>query len=348
MADLDNITEQAAVEAELRRLKEQQTPPPTPPEGTETGIPPAEKAEEKPLVEVMPEGEGKPVETKPETPPPPAKKEPTPEEVREGILRRQLREANRELERLRAAQKPEPASQDKPKTPTVDEDPVANFDTRISVLDQEIQRLRAESLQDKAQLQAQQVESEFARSKPDYFEARKHLLDSETKEWELSGLSSVHQTQLAEAVRLGRAGDSRFSAYTAEVDRVSNLRELQDEAEAAGRTPEEQAIYRVARDTYISQRGQGLTPEKIYAMAEHRGYRAKAQELPQRQESGDEARRRVLQAQNISEAGNSLSESSTGEAAPGPRVVRKNADIIGADDSTLDAFIATGKWREMR
>lgn len=351
MADpVDQLDEQAQVEAELRRLKESQETPPEPPEGTDTGLPPVQPPADKPLIEVKPE-EQAPVEEKKEegTAPAPEKKhaERTPEEqAREGTLRRLLREKERELAALRAERnKTEEKPPEKPKEPTYEEDPAEYLKRRIDAVDQENRQLREQLQQREVRDSAQRAEDSFMRDHPDYPEARDYLLQNETQEWELSGLANVQQQQLRGAIELARQGDARYRGYLDHISRIASNPEIEEAAERNNRTAEEEAIYRTARDTYINSRAQNLSPEGIYGIAQRRGYRPKTAEPPK--DAGESARERVLRAKQISDASRSLSEVSSGESGEGPKIIRNRNQVLNLNDDELDALITSNRFREL-
>lgn len=358
MADsLDQIDEQAAIEAELKRLK--QDAPPEPPEGTDTGIPPiATEEEKKPLVEVKPESEEPP---KPEEPKPPPKPEPekTPEErAREGTLRRLLRERDREIAELRRQVSPpaEEKKDDKPKAPTYEDDPAEYLKGRLDAQAQEIERLRGEKQQQDALALIRQQEADFERQHPDYKDALKHLEEREVRLWEKSGFANAQVGQLKEAVRQARNGNQQLKPYADHLDKVSQREDVVALAEKEGREPEDVAAWVIARDTYMVGRRQQVwegaqalgrnAAEIAYELATDSGYHPVEQGKPA--DTGEAARQRVLQAKQISEASRSLSESATGESGgEGPRVIRNRSQVLQLNDDELDALIASDKFREL-
>jgi len=340
--ELNQIDEAAAIEAELRRLKEEQTTPPTPPEGTDTGIPPV--TEEEPKVVVKPEGEDKP----PEQESKPPEKTPQQEAVeREGRLRRLLKDQerrNKELE-ARLAEQQAPKTDEPPKDPTYEDDAAEYLRRRSEQLEQRNNQLEARINAKEQQDQLRRAEDDFSRQHPDYFKARDYLIKNEVEEWELSGLAEQHQATLANSIREGRRNPN-FRAYTDHVNRVAQQDDVIEAAERNGRSVEDEAIYQTARDTYINQRGQGMVPAKVYALAQRRGYQVE-QAAPQR-DSSDVARQRVLQAKEISAATNSLSNASTASGSgSGPKVIRSRNDILALEDAELDSLITSGRYKEL-
>lgn len=350
-----NLSEDEQVEAELKRLKEQS--PDAASESSDAGVAEAEKPA---------------AEAKAESPAPePKRAERTPEEeMREGTLRRLLREERRRREQLEreAAARQSPAAEqkpaDKPKEPTWEEDPAEYLRRQDEANKAEIRRLREELtqrdqvFQQQSVLQAaQRAEDEFRRTHPDYQSALDHLQSVVEKEWERSGLATAHLNQLREAVRRGRLGEIQFKPYAEKLDEVSRWEDVQTEADKQDRDPEDIALWKIARDTYIDSERQKIitgaqasrrnVAEIVYEMAQDRGYKASNGAAALAADTGEAARQKVLQAQRVGEAANSLSESGSGETPSGPRVIRNRQDILSLDDASLDQLIESGRFREI-
>jgi hypothetical protein len=357
--NLDQIDDDAQIEAELQRLKSEQQEPPKVPDEADTGIPPAEP-EPPPKVIVEPEG-AKPAEP---TPAKPAEKpkEPTPAEQQAwGTLKRQLREKDRELAELRRQmQQPPPAEPkppEKPREPTYEDDPAEYLKRRIEAQEAEIRGLRIQREQNDAINAVRQAEVEFERTHGDYREALKHLEETEVNEWEKSGAAQFQVGQLKQAVEAGRGGNRQLKPYADQVDAISRRDDVQTMAEQQNREPEDVAMWLIARDTYMSGRRQqvwqgaqalGRNPAEIaYELAQGRGYQPKTAQATQK-DTASAARQRVLQAKEISAATRSLSDSSTADGgSPGPKVIRNRNDVLNLDDDALDALIESGRFREL-
>lgn len=354
MADTPNldIDDQASLEAELARLKAGQQQPPVPPADADTGIPPAEVAPAEPV----PYDAAPPVEAKPD------------DEARRKAedawaqMRRELRESRkrnddmeRQLREVREAQnKPQPVEQ--PKEPTIEENPVDYFQRRDMQREQEIVALRQRMEQRDSYFQDQQQETQFIQQHPDYMDARNFLEKHVEQEWEESGKATLHVNNLREMVRRGRAGDAQYKVTAEHVDRVAGLREIQNLADKENRGPDDVAMWKVARDTYIGQQhaeeraaaiAAGRTvADNLYRRAQRAGYKAPAAN-GNSAETGEQARQRVLQSQKVAEAANSLSESGSTGDVEGKRLIKSRQDVMNMDDAELDALIASGKWREL-
>lgn len=354
MADDPNldIDDQASIEAELQRLKAGEQKPPTPPEGTDTGVPPTE----------TPPAE---VETKQETPP--AQSESEEEKKRKADdawaqMRRELREARRRNDELERRVREVAESQARPQTveqakePTLEENPVDYFQKEITRLREDNERQRQAQAQRDAQLLAEQQETRFAQEHPDYMKARDYLEKSVEQEWEESGLANLHVNNLREMVKRGRAGEQQFKAYAEHVDRVAQWRDVQDAADKQNRDPEDMALWKVARDTYVQQEyakeqqaaaaANRTIAENLYRRAQRVGYKP-ATGQQQQAETGEQARQRVLNSQKIAEAANSLSEAGNTGDVEGKRIIKSRQDVMNMNDDELDALIASGKWREL-
>ena len=352
MADEPNldIDDQASLEAELQRLKAGQQQPPTPPEGAETGIPPVET----PPAEPEPKPEPPPVETKPDDE---AKRK---ADDAWAQMRRELREARRrndELERqvreARETQKPQPVEQ--PKELTLEENPVDYFQREIVSLRQRLDQSEQARGQRDAQFQAQQQETQFTQQHPDYMDARNYLEKQVEQEWEESGKAALHVNNLREMVRRGRAGEAQFKSYAEHVDRVAGLHDVQALADKENRDPEDVALWKTARDTYIGQQyaeeqaaaaaANRTIAENLYRRAQRSGWKPAGQTKPA--DTGEAARQKVLNSQKIAEAANSLSEAGNTADVEGKRIIKSRQEVMNMNDDELDALIASNKWREI-
>jgi hypothetical protein len=359
---LDDINDSAAVEAEMRRLRE--SAPQEPPEGT-PDIGPETAPETPPVVKVEPETEAPPVDAVPEPKPEP-KVEPTPEErQKEGTLQRLLRAEKKrreELERLLAAKETPAVPVERPKEPTYEDDPAEYLKRRTESQEQEIQRLRQEVLAREQQSAVERAEANFERQHPDYRDATQYLTDLTVRQWRKSGLARVETRQLAEAVAKGRQGDANFRAYAQHIDALARNDAVIQAADKDGRDPEDVAIEWTARDSYVTRERQKIfagaaaegrtVPEVAYEVALESGYQPKAKastESPQKQSpiADNGARQRVLQAKEISESASSLSDANTGGTAPGPRIIRNRQDIIALDDNALDVLINSEDYKKL-
>jgi len=343
--DLDNIgdaTDDKVLQAALEKIKQQEQPP-APPEGAEGDLVEA-KPEEKPAEEVK-------AETK--------QPEPDPDkEIREGALRRKLRELEQQLtqERMRN-QQPPPVETKKPLT--FDDDPAEYLRSRTETTEQRLARLEAETQQQRYMDGIRSQEATFAIEHPDYQKAVSHLIQSEVKEWERTGLAQSQVRQLTGAVEAARAGNNQFAGVLQHVNQVAQRSDVQEYANANGRTVEDVALWMTARDSYLSRRQMELhqgaealgrsIPAHAYELAKERGYAAQQQEAQQTQneEAARQARERVLHAKEISNAANSLSEMGAEQAGPQPRIVRNRAQILNLDEASLDEMIANGSYRNL-
>lgn len=336
--------EEAAIAAEEKRLREA---PPTPPEGTDTGIPPVETKE---VAEVK--AEEKQVEAKPAE----AKPEKTPEQiVREGALRRQLKEQQRELAELRKrAAESEKKPAEEVKEPTFDDDPAEFLKSRLTNVEAELARERAEKQAREMRDLVVQQEQAYEREHPDYRKALEYLEKDEVKEWELSGKAVADVNRLAQIVSAGRQGNAQAKPYAEHIEALAARADIQELAEKEGRTPEDVAIWLAARDTYLTGRRQEVwygaqasgknVGQIAYEFAQKRGYIPASQQQPKAEEK---ARAEVARAKEISAATESLSETATTEAGPGPKVVRNRSQILNLTDDELDAMISNGSYREI-
>jgi hypothetical protein len=360
--NLDDINDSAAVEAEMRRLRE--SAPPEPPEGT-PDIGPETAPETPPVVKVEPETEKPPAETAPE-PKVESKPEPTPEErQKEGTLQRLLRAERKrreDLERQLAAKETPPAPVEKPKEPTYEDDPAEYLNRGLEAANAQISRLQQEIAQ-RDQLSAiERAEANFERQHPDYRDATQYLTDLTVRQWRKSGLARVETRQLSEAVAKGRQGDPNFRPYAQHIDALAQNDAVIQAADKEGRDPEDIAIEWTARDSYVTRERQKIfagaaaegrtIPEVAYEVAIESGYQPKAKastESPQKQSPtvDNGARQRVLQAKEIGESASSLSEANTGGTAPGPRIIRNRQDIIALDDDALDVLINSGDYKKI-
>lgn len=346
-----DIDDQAAVEAELARLKAGEQKPPTPPEDADTGIPPVDAPPAEPKKD-----DALPVEPKPDDAEARRKAEET-----WGQLKRELREARRrndEMERqlreVKDAQTKPPA--DQPAPITKDENPVDYFDREITSLRQRLDQAEQVRQQRESQLEAQQQETRFAQEHPDYMKARDYLEKAVEREWEESGLANLHVNNLREMVKRGRAGEPQFKAYAEHVDRVAGWRDVQDAADKQNRDPEDMALWKVARDTHVAQEyakeqqaaaaANRTIAENLYRRAQRVGYKPVGGQQ-QQTETGEQARQRVLNSQKIAEAANSLSEAGSTGDVEGKRIIKSRNDVLNMNDDELDALIASGRWKEL-
>ena len=310
------------------------------------------KPTETPAVEPKPTAETKPTE--------PVEPKPSPDADAAWKRARLLEKENKRLVAELAAAKDKPTD-DTPKAPTFDDDPAQHLLKREEANEAEIARLRAE-LQEKQRLDAIRAqEVEFEATHPDYKQALQYLEQDEIKDWEESGAAFVGVQRLNQFVAAGRRGDKAYKPYSDHVDKWAATPAVQELAAKENRDPEDVATWLVARDTYLNERrelvrqgaaAKGENPAANgYRIAVRRGYKPPAPAEPAKpiaaEESADAARARVLRQQQISEATNSLSESSSAEGGPQPRVLRNRNEVLNLDEASLDALIESRQYRNL-
>ena len=360
--EIDQITEQAQVEADLARLKQgkAEAQQPLPPEGSDILPAPTEGREI--TVEVRPERpEEKPAEpvvVKPEEqrkPPVISEKE----QQYASRMRKENEKLTRELNDLRrlVEQQTKPAAkpEDANKPPTFEDDPALYLKNENETLKQELNALKTNQQQNAALTAIQQQEQTFVRDHPDYWDARKYMDTVEERQWEKSGLAVAHVNEIQQAVRLAQSGDLRFKVVADKLAEVSGREDVVSKAEEQGRSAEDIAAWLIARDTYLGQRHQAVwqgaqatgrnAAEIAYELATDAGYKRAATEAGP--VTNETEREKVLQAARVAEASNSLSETNAGEATAGPKIIRNRNDVMRLNDDELDAIIANGSYKTL-
>lgn len=359
MEQIAAIDDPKALEAEIARRAGTPAEPEKPAETVKVVVEPepAKPAEEakpieaaKPVEEVKSAAETKPAEQ-------PVEPKPTADNAW-----KRVRLLEKEIKELREASKPKAdAALDTPKAPTYEDDPAEYLKARTGELEAEVNRLRTENQQKERLNTIRSQESDFERAHPDYRQALTYLETDEIKDWEESGVATVGVQRLNQYVQAGRRGDRAYKPYADHVDSIASQPAVQELAAKDGRDPEDMAMWLVARDTYLTERRQlvwqgaeatGKNPAEIaYTLAQRRGYKSPAPAEPAKPvaaaESADAARARVLRQQQISEATNSLSESSSADGGPQPRVLRNRNEVLNLDEASLDALIESRQYRNL-
>ncbi len=280
-------------------------------------------------------------------------------------MRRLLREQDRkiaalrqEIADLRNSKRPVEATGAEPeKSVTFEEEPEAYLKGQLERNRQELDRLRMEhqALQERSEIERQ--EKEFERDHPFYRQALNALVTNEVERWQKSGLAAAHQENVRRMVELGGRGDQSFAAWKGHIDTLAQRPDVIELADKENKSPEDVAVFLTARDLYLDARRREVVEgaraakrnvaETVYALAEYIGYRPPSGTPEKVQEQNVQAsREKVLQAQRVAEAANSLSEVS-GTGGAGPRVIRKREDILGLSDDELDRLIESRAYEQL-
>lgn len=342
---VDAATSEAEIQEQLAKLKQQQGPA-TPPEGIDDVVPGAEPAEAEVKVE------------EPEKKEEPVKAAPTEQEMREGTLRRLLREKERELEALRASQQKPVERPAENKQPTFDDDPAEYLRRTTETTAERLARLEAEAQQARLLDGIRSQESAFEQQNPDYRQAVAHLEQSEVKEWEASGIAAAQINQLKNVVNAGRAGNQQAKPYADFIEQAKRRADIIEHADKTNQAVEDVAMYVAARDTWLQNRRAQLyqaaeatgrpVPQIAYELAKGRGWLGTKQETPAQPNPAAEqqARDRVLRAKEVSNAANSLSETN-GDSPRERMVIKSRAQLLNMDDASLDEIIASGAYKNL-
>lgn len=295
-------------------------------------------------------------------PPEPKQAADDPGRAREDAAWKRIRLLEKQIKEMNTAPRQQAAAVGAPAAKGYDDDPAEYLKARTNQLESQLAQLQTETQQRERLNQIRAQESEFERAKPDYRKALSYLEGKEIEDWQRSGLGAVGVRQLGELVQRGRSGDPQYKAYADHVDNVASRPEVLEEAAKRNQDPEDVAMFFVARDDYLTSRrslvwrGAEATGRSVaeiaYDLALARGYtpEAAAQAAQQQEkaaEAPDKARERVLQQREISEATNSLSESSSASTGPQPRALRSRNEIINLADEDLDALITSGQYRNI-